>query len=132
MSSSIKNINEAKAKLLAELQALEEQEIALLSEKASEAYDQVVELLTTFGSHLSRAQRNEITALAGGGVAQPKAKKSNLAGKEIAPKYWLPHTQETWTGRGRTPRAFAAWEGTAAYNDWKKTHPDEKFPAYPG
>lgn len=132
MTTKIKSINEAKAKLLAELQALEEQEAALLTEKASEAYNQVIELLTTFGAHLGRAQRNEIIALTGTGSSQPKSKKPNDIRKEVAPKYWLPHTQETWSGRGRTPRAFVAWEGTPAYNDWKKSHPDEKFPAYPG
>ncbi|WP_425478049.1 H-NS family nucleoid-associated regulatory protein, partial [Xanthomonas cucurbitae] len=43
----------------------------------------------------------------------------------MAPKYWLPHTHETWIGRGRPPRALKAWEGTPAYKQWEASHPDE-------
>ncbi|HLL17473.1 MAG TPA: H-NS family nucleoid-associated regulatory protein, partial [Rubrivivax sp.] len=64
-----------------------------------------------------------------GRAVQPKKAKT---GKEVAPKYWLPHSQETWTGRGRPPKAFTAWEGTAAYREWKAAHPQEKFPKFPG
>ena len=41
------------------------------------------------------------------------AKKAAPAKAEVQPKYWLPHSGETWSGRGRPPRAFTAWEGTA-------------------
>jgi len=46
----------------------------------------------------------------------------------VKPKYELPHTGETWSGRGRTPKAFAAWEGSASYKEWKAKNPDLKFP----
>ncbi|HDS1601935.1 TPA: H-NS family nucleoid-associated regulatory protein [Stenotrophomonas maltophilia] len=29
--------------------------------------------------------------------------------EEVAPKYWLPQSQETWTGHRRTPRSFLTW-----------------------
>lgn len=76
----------------------------------------------------SAKQRAEIVSLLGADVP----KKAGGVKKEVAPKYWLPHTGETWSGRGRTPRAFAAWEGTSAYTTWKASHPNEKFPAFPG
>lgn len=127
--SSLDAIAEAKAKLAEELQRLEQQETELRQQQATDAFDQVVALLQGFGSHFSLKQKNEIFALIGSD--KPKTKNPN-AGKEVAPKYWLPHTRETWTGRGRPPKAFTAWEGTAAYKEWKARHPDEKFPKYPG
>ncbi len=122
-------IAQAKAKLAEELQRLEEQETQLREQEATDAFNQVVTLLQGFGAHFSLKQKNEIFALIGSD--KPKT-KTPTAGKEVPPKYWLPHTGETWTGRGSTPKAFAAWEGTAAYKEWKAKHPGEKFPKYPG
>jgi len=127
--SSLDAIAEAKAKLAEELKKLEEQETQLREQQATDAFNQIVTLLQGFGTHFSSKQKNEISALIGS--EKPKAKNTATT-KEVAPKYWLPHTGDTWTGRGRPPRAFAAWEGTAAYKEWKARHPDEKFPAYPG
>lgn len=127
------SIASAKAKLAEELKKLEEQEASLLEEEASHAFLQVSDLLSRFGQRFTAKQKADIAAQvggAGGGPSRPK--KAARSKKEIEPKYWLPHTQETWTGRGRTPRAFAAWEGSAAYKEWKAKHPDEKFPKYPG
>ncbi len=124
-------ITEAKAKLAEELRKLEEREAQLRQQQASDGFAQVMQLLRDFGEHFNARQKAEIAAALG--EAKPKkATTSSDARREVAPKYWLPHTGETWTGRGRTPRAFAAWEGTAAYNEWKARHPDEKFPAFPG
>jgi len=89
-------------------------------------------LLGQYGQHFSAKQKAEVVAAVG--ASSPSRFKAPAASgkKEVAPKYWLPHSGETWTGRGRTPRAFAAWEGTAAYKEWKANHPDEKFPKFPG
>ncbi|MFT4196416.1 MAG: H-NS family nucleoid-associated regulatory protein [Pseudoxanthomonas sp.] len=132
-TSNLASIAEAKARLAEELRKLEEQEVQLRQQQASQAFGDVVRLLNDFGSLFSAKQRAEIAALAGAEdkpVRAPAAR--GKAKREVAPKYWLPHSGETWTGRGRTPKAFAAWEGTAAYNEWKSRHPDEKFPKFPG
>ena len=127
------SIASAKAKLAEELKKLEAQEANLLEEEASNAFLQVSDLLSRFGQHFTAKQKADIAAQVGGSSSGPgRPKKTTGSKKEIAPKYWLPHTQETWSGRGRAPRAFAAWEGTAAYKEWKAKHPDEKFPKYPG
>nr|WP_313244532.1 H-NS family nucleoid-associated regulatory protein [Stenotrophomonas rhizophila] len=84
--------------------------------------------MSQYGRSFSTKQRAEIVKM----LAVDTTKQSGHAKKEVALEYWLPPTGETWIGRGRTPRAFAAWEGTPAYTTWKATHPSEKFPALPG
>ena len=60
-------------------------------------------------------------------------KPAKSAGSKVAPKYRNPaNPSETWSGRGRTPRAFKACEGTSSYKEWKANHPDKRFPLYPG
>ncbi|WP_372166365.1 H-NS family nucleoid-associated regulatory protein [Xanthomonas axonopodis] len=130
---TLDSIATAKAKLAEELKNLEEQEASLLEKEASNAFLQVSDLLSRFGQHFTSKQKADIAAQVGGYSSGPgRPKKASGTKKEVAPKYWLPHTQETWTGRGRTPRSFAAWEGSAAYKEWKAKHPDEKFPKFPG
>ncbi|WP_093134584.1 H-NS family nucleoid-associated regulatory protein [Pseudoxanthomonas sp. GM95] len=124
------DIAEAKAKLAEELRKLEEQEVALRGQQSVEAFEQITALLKDFAEHFSSKQKAEIAGFVVSG-AKPK-KATGGSRQEVAAKYWLPHTGETWTGRGRPPRAFAAWEGTAAYTEWKKNHPDDKFPKFPG
>ncbi|HBK44936.1 MAG TPA: histone-like nucleoid-structuring protein [Xanthomonadaceae bacterium] len=128
---NLDTIAEAKAKLAEELRKLEEQEVQLRQQQATDAFTQVIALLHDFGPHFSGRQKAEIVAALGEGKPAKKPAGSD-ARREVAPKYWLPHSGETWTGRGRTPKAFAAWEGTSAYNEWKARHPDQKFPAFPG
>lgn len=129
-NTNLAAIAEAKAKLAEELRKLEAQEIELLSQQSSEAFEQITALLKGFAEQFNARQKAEI---AGYVVTGAKVKKPATSSRQqVAPKYWLPHTGETWSGRGRPPRAFAAWVGTAAYNDWKKNHPDEKFPKFPG
>lgn len=125
---SLDSIASAKAKLAEELRKLEEQEVQLLQEQAADAFAEVANLVSQYGKSFSAKQRAEIVSLLGADVP----KKAGGVKKEVAPKYWLPHTGETWSGRGRTPRAFAAWEGTSAYTTWKASHPNDKFPAFPG
>lgn len=129
---NLDTIASAKAKLAEELRKLEEQESQLRQQQATDAFAQVIAVLHDFGPHFSARQKAEIAAVIG--EDKPKARKAagTDARREVAPKYWLPHSGETWTGRGRTPKAFAAWEGTAAYKEWKAKHPSEKFPAFPG
>lgn len=104
-------------------------EIRLLGSSASSVTSRTG-LLTQYGALFTAKQKAEIVTAVG--ASNPAKPKKAVAGKEVAPKYWLPHTQETWTGRGRPPRAFTAWEGTAAYKEWKAKHPNEKFPKFPG
>lgn len=127
---TLDTIATAKAKLAEELRQLEKQELEIRREEASAAHAGILELLAKFGDEFTDKQRSEIVA-ATGAKAAPRAKKAGV-GKEVAPKYWLPHTGETWSGRGRPPKAFAAWVGTVSHREWKANHPDEKFPKYPG
>lgn len=127
---TLDSIATAKAKLEEELRKLEEQESQLRQQQAADAFAEVMSLLGQYGQHFSAKQKGEIVAAAG--ANSPAKAKKEAGAKEVAPKYWLPHTQETWSGRGRPPRAFTAWEGTAAYKEWKARHPDEKFPKFPG
>jgi DNA-binding protein H-NS len=127
---TLDSIASAKAKLEEELRKLEDQEAQLRQQQSAEAFAEVAVLLSNYGEHFTAKQKAELVAALGAGRAvQPKKAKT---GKEVAPKYWLPHSGDTWTGRGRAPKAFAAWEGTAAYREWKAAHPQEKFPKFPG
>ncbi|XQA66807.1 H-NS histone family protein [Xanthomonas sacchari] len=130
---SLKSFAISKAKLEEELRKLEEQEAALRQEQAASAVAEITSLLSQYSEHFTPKQKAEL-AVAIGASSPGRGRKAApaQAKKEVAPKYWLPHTQETWSGRGRTPLAFKAWEGTAAYKQWKASHPDEKFPKYPG
>ncbi|MDM7574064.1 H-NS family nucleoid-associated regulatory protein [Xanthomonas fragariae] len=120
----------AKARLIEELCKLEGQENKLRQDQAVEAFNEVVKLLGNFAKHFNTQQRSEIAGFDIHGAAEPKrAAPSKKGGR---PKYWLPHTQETWPGRGRTPKPFTIWQGSASYKEWKAKHPDEKFPAFPG
>ena len=127
---TLDSIATAKAKLEEELRKLEQQEADLREQQAADAFGEVMGLLGQYGRHFSAKQKAELVAAVGAGSATRPRKET--ASKEVAPKYWLPHTQETWSGRGRPPRAFTAWEGTAAYKEWKAKHPGEKFPKFPG
>ena len=127
---TLDSIATAKAKLEEELRRLEEQEVQLRQQQSADAYSEVIRLLAQYAVLFTAKQKAEIVTAVG--ASSPAKPKKAVAGKEVAPKYWLPHTQETWTGRGRPPRAFTAWEGTAAYKEWKARHPNEKFPKFPG
>lgn len=130
MKPTLDSIASAKAKLAEELRQLEEQEESLRKEQAEGAFAQVMGLLDQFGSQFDAKQRAEIAALVAPKVRPPK--KAAAPKSEVQPKYWLPHTGETWSGRGRPPRSFTAWEGTASHREWKAKHPKEKFPKFPG
>lgn len=130
---TLDSIASAKAKLAEELRNLEEQETQLRQQATADAFAEVMNLLGQYGSHFTAKQKAEIVAAAGAGDSSKPAKaKKTAASKEIAPKYWLPHSGETWSGRGRPPRAFAAYEGSVAHKEWKAKHPDERFPRFPG
>ena len=120
----------ARVKLEEELRKLDEQETQLRQQQSADAFSEIMGLLKQYGKLFSAKQKADIAAAAGE-IAPTKPKKAAKS-IEVAPKYWLPHSGETWTGRGRPPRAFTAWEGTAAYKEWKAKHPNEKFPKFPG
>jgi DNA-binding protein H-NS len=126
---TLDSVLSAKAKLEEELRKLQEQETMLRRKAAENAFSEVMKLLGQFCSQFTSKQRADIVA-AVGERAPPKTKKS-VAG-EVAPKYWLPHTGETWSGRGRMPRGFAAYEGSAAHKQWKAKNPNDRFPKFPG
>lgn len=125
---SLDSIASAKQKLAEELRKLEAQEALFHVEQAAEAFAEVASLVSRYGRSFSTKQRAEIVMM----LAADLPRRGGQAKRQVAPKYWLPHTGETWTGRGRMPRAFAAWEATSAYSTWKTAHPSEKFPAFPG
>ncbi|HHW4677949.1 MAG TPA: H-NS histone family protein [Xylella sp.] len=127
-------IAEAKVKLTEELRRLEEQEVNLLQRQATEMFTRVVGLLNDFSKHFTLKQKSDIAALITINDEKSKVRKTSLADarRVVVPKYCLPHSGETWTGRGRLPSAFVAWEGTAAYKEWKSKHPNERFPAFTG
>lgn len=130
MKPTLDSIASAKAKLADEIRKLEKQEENLRKEQTGEAFSQLISLLHLFAPHFDSRQKAEIAAHV---VSRARpVKKEQTAKAAVEPKYWLPHTGETWTGRGRPPRAFTAWEGTVAHREWKANHPNEKFPKYPG
>ncbi|WOS39925.1 H-NS histone family protein [Xanthomonas rydalmerensis] len=129
---TLESITSAKAKIEEELRKLEEQEAALRQEQVAFAVTEIIGLLSQYSEHFTAKQKAELAVAIGASSPGRGRKAAPQAKKDAAPKYWLPHTQETWSGRGRPPRAFTAWQGTAAYNQWKASHPDEKFPKYPG
>ncbi|SMQ94040.1 H-NS histone family protein [Xanthomonas fragariae] len=118
----------AKSQLLEELRKLEQEEAQLKYSQTLEAFDQVIEVLTQFGSRFNAKQKSQIASLAMTGKSRGKLSSTG----EVLAKYWIPHSGETWSGRGRKPRAFKAWEGTSSYKEWKANHPDKPFPLYPG
>nr|WP_244665577.1 H-NS histone family protein [Xanthomonas phaseoli] len=122
-------IASARAKLEKELRKLEE-EAQLRQDQAAEAFNEVVKLLGNFAKHFNAQQRSETAGFVIHGAA--KTKKAAASTKEVAPKYWLPHTQETWSGRGHPPRAFATWVGAAAITTGKSGIRTVKFPKCPG
>lgn len=111
---------------------------ALLRAATKEAFNRVNTLLSAYYEQFSPAQQRRIREAVGsegqpdtaGRAKSPKAPKP--AKEALPPRFWLPYSGETWSGRGRPPQAFIAWEGTVAHTEWKKRHPDERFPKYPG
>jgi DNA-binding protein H-NS len=130
MNQTLDTIASAKAKLVEELRELEEQEERLRAEETDGAFAQVTSLLHLFASHFDAKQRAQIAALVA--PAEKAPRKVRSAAVDAQPKYWLPHTGETWSGRGRPPRSFTAWVGTVSHREWKAKHPKEKFPKFPG
>lgn len=128
---NLESISAAKARIAEELRHLEEQEAQIRQDEISATHSEIIALLIKVGAELTAKQKVEITEALGVKGANRGVQKAKPKA-EVVPKYWLPHTQETWSGRGRTPRSFLAWEGTSAHKEWKAKHPDERFPKYPG
>ena len=127
---TLDSIAAAKAKLEEELLKLHEQEADIRQQQVAEAFAEAIKLLGQYSRHFSTKQKAEIASFV---ISGSSTRGKNAPGvTSVAPKYWLPHTQDTWSGRGRPPRAFTAWEGTAAHKEWKAQHPTERFPKFPG
>ncbi|QWF18163.1 H-NS family nucleoid-associated regulatory protein [Lysobacter capsici] len=125
--TSIQSIN-------AEIKQLEAQK--KLVEKRDSEVPKAIEILQRYAKVLTPAQRRKLTKIAGdelgaqGRQASAGAKRPRKIGT-VAPKFRLP-TGETWTGRGRTPIAFAAWEKGAEGKAWRKANEGGRFPAING
>ncbi|MFY0186046.1 H-NS family nucleoid-associated regulatory protein [Stenotrophomonas rhizophila] len=111
-------------------------ESTLLRAATKEAFKRVISLLETSFSDFSPTQQQHIRQMVGQKTSLSAPGKlraqSRPVPNEAPPRFWLPFSGETWSGRGRPPKAFLAWEGTVAHSDWKKHHPGERFPAFPG
>jgi DNA-binding protein H-NS len=102
---------------------------ALLDAAVDEAHRRLTALLQAHFEGFSAKQRDRIGALIG---VKTTPTTPAAARDDEVPRYWLPFSGQTWSGRGRPPREFVAWEGTVAHTAWKKRHPDERFPTFPG
>lgn len=137
--SAAPSVSKMKATLAAAVARSGMDEQALLRAATKEAYERVTLLLKASYADFSPEQQRRIRAAVGseapaGAAASTaqRAKPARPAKEDLPPRFWLPYSGETWSGRGRPPKAFLAWEGTVAHTEWKKRHPDERFPAYPG
>lgn len=101
---------------------------ALRTAAIEEAHKRIKELLDEHFPAFTAQQQAKIRALLGIGGA----KRAKVTDEPAPPRYWLPFNGDTWSGKGRPPRSFLAWEGTVAHAEWKRRHPDERFPRYPG
>ncbi|WP_314100955.1 H-NS family nucleoid-associated regulatory protein [uncultured Stenotrophomonas sp.] len=92
-------------------------------------------VLKRYAKVLNPAQRRQVAKIIGETVEAPSRRtattpKGSLKGRKlgsVAPKYRL-LTGETWTGRGLSPKVFAAWAKSAEGRAWAKAHPESKFP----
>lgn len=98
------------AKLKKQLEALQKKENSLKSQKQDKALAQIVKLAKE-----NAISAKDIEAAIGSSKAKKAtktkatAKKSNLKGKSVAPKYQNPTNHaETWTGRGIAPKWIQA------------------------
>lgn len=117
----------------AEIKQLEAQR--KLVEKRDGEVPKALAVLQKFAKVLSPAQRRQVAKLIGETLddkpartpkAGPASRKGRKLGK-VAPKYRLPNG-ETWTGRGLTPKTFAAWVKSAEGKAWAQANPGAKFP----
>ena len=94
-------------------QAIMEMEAKLQADKSkirNDAIEQANDLIAAFGLKASELKFEDKAApVPAPAVAPKKGRKAKAAKprKAIAPKYKL-DTGETWTGRGKMPRAFAS------------------------
>lgn len=141
VSPGVRSASLAKAALEQEIARSGLNDQALLRAATKEAFERVNLLLKAYYADFSPKQQALILATVG---AKPTsnvtsrekpvkaARPTKAPAEELPPRFWLPFSGETWSGRGRPPNAFLAWEGTVAHTEWKKRHPDERFPRYPG
>ncbi len=97
-------------KLMKQLEALKKKESAVNSKKQEKALAQIVKLAKE-----NAISAKDIEAAMGSSKAKKAtkakatAKKSNLKGKSVAPKYQNPTNHaETWSGRGIAPKWIQA------------------------
>lgn len=123
--------------LNAEIKQLEAQK--KLVEKRDGEVPKALAVLQRYAKVLTLAQRRQVAKIVGDTVEASFGRaeavtKGSLKGRKlgsVAPKYRLP-TGETWTGRGLSPKAFAAWAKSGEGRAWIKAHPESKFPPAEG
>lgn len=126
--NKLSSIAKAKAKLLKDLQDLEKKEREQRMQESVAAHRNIISLIGQYGDVFSLKQREDILSLLGGTLKPlPETRKWRY---DVKPKYQLPDTGQTWSGRGRPPKAFVDWESSPAYKDWKDKNPNLKFPLY--
>lgn len=123
----LETIVQTKARLLKELHQLEEEEKNERASEAAAAHSKIMDLLTRFNGLFSTKQRSDISAVLG---LTMKTTVPKTGRQQVKPKYQLPHNGQTWSGRGRPPKAFVDWEGTVAFKEWKARNPQLKFPLF--
>jgi DNA-binding protein H-NS len=121
----------------AEIKQLEAQK--KLVERRDSEVPQALAVLRKYSRVLTAAQRRQLAKLVGSAgdadavapVRAGKPSKSSVKRRslgKVALKYRLP-TGETWTGRGLTPKVFAAWAKSAEGKTWSAENVGEKYPA---
>lgn len=118
----------------AEIRQLEAQK--KLVEKRDAEVPNAITVLQRYAKVLKPAQRRQVARIIGETLAAKPARTARVAKKgrklgKVPPKYRLP-TGETWSGRGMTPRVFAAWAQGAEGKAWSKANGGARFPSAPG
>lgn len=103
-----------------------------LVERRDEEVPKALAVLQRHAKILTPAQCRQLKMILrdADGTSSPdgaRGPKKSGKGGTVPPKYRLP-TGETWTGRGSTPRVFAAWAKGAEGKAWRKAHPGTTYP----
>lgn len=118
----------------AEIRQLEAQK-KLVAQRDAEM-PKALEVLQRFAKVLTPVQRRKIAKIIGETIDTTPARTRGAAKKgrkraKVAPKFRLP-TGEPWTGRGRPPVAFVAWEHSAEGKAWSRANDGARFPPATG
>lgn len=125
---NLNDIAAQKYKLQRQMAVLQAQESEMRGKAILTAHADLLVLLEKHRKDFTAKQKQEISSALSAGRTPKTARPTSAAAQA---KYQLPHTGQTWSGRGRMPKSFAAWQATVAYTEWKAQHPGLKFPSCP-